>query len=505
MCSEYNRFTYLFRRLFLTLFVGMPLVGLAGMDQQRQSVAKIFVTVQQEDFRQPWQSHPPMSGSGSGFIIKGKRLMTNAHVVSDARFIEVQREGDTRKYPARVRFIAHDCDIAILEVKDEAFFEGTKPFSLGSALPSLNDTVIVLGYPMGGGRLSLTKGVVSRIDYNLYAHSSVDSHLVMQVDAAINPGNSGGPVLFNNKVIGIAFQGISASQNIGYTIPLPVIEHFLKDIEDGTYDGYPELGVDHLRMENPALRANLGIPAGTTGVVVANIDPYGAAAGLLKPRDVLLTIAGQAIANDGSVRLDGNTVEYAEFIERKQCTENVAFTIWRDEKTHAVVVPLKRKPDPFIFRQTYDEKPEYLVVSGLIFSPLSRGYLSTLGAEINTPAAQHLLYTSRYAKLDNLIKDRTQFVLLTGRLPHPANTYCSSHFNQILASVNGISIRSIGDISEGLNKPTQGFHVFKFEGRDDPLILDAAQTLTADSEIAIQYSIPALSFIKPTDKAREER
>jgi len=481
--------------LLAILVIGFSLTSLAGIDRQRQSVVKIYVTLQQEDFRQPWQSSPPISGSGSGFIIKGKRLMTNAHVVSDARFIEVQREGDTRKFPATVKFIAHDCDIAILEVKEESFFEGTKPLEFGSILPNLNDSVVVLGYPMGGGRLSITKGVVSRIDYNLYAHSSIDSHLVMQVDAAINPGNSGGPVLFNNKVIGIAFQGIAAAQNIGYTIPLPVIDHFLKDIEDGVYDGYPELGVDHLRTENPALRANLGLPSGSSGVVVAYVDPYGAAADLLKPRDVLLSIDGNTIANDGSVNLDGNSVEYTEFIERKQCTENINFTIWRDGKTLAIVVPLKRKPDPFIFRQTYDEKPDYFIVGGLIFSPLSRGYLATLGTDLNTPAAQHLLYTARYAKLDNLIKDRTQFVLLIGRLPHPVNTYCASYFNQILASINGQPIRKMSDLPEALKKPTQGFHIFRFEGQDDPLIMDAGQIVKADEEILIQYSIPSLSHI----------
>lgn len=493
--SKHFRYNNL-RGLLLAVAMGLPFASIAGIDQQRQSVAKIFVTVQQEDFRQPWQSSPPMSGSGSGFIIKGKRLLTNAHVVSDARFIEVQREGDTRKFPAKVRFIAHDCDIAVLEVKDESFFEGTKPLTFGSTLPSLNDAVIVLGYPMGGGRLSLTKGVVSRIDYNLYTHSSIDSHLVMQVDAAINPGNSGGPVLFNNKVIGIAFQGIVGAQNIGYTIPLPVIEHFLKDIEDGVYDGYPEMGVDYLRTENPALRANLKLPASASGVVVANVDPYGAAAGLLKPRDVLLSIDGHSIANDGSVRLDGNSVEYSEFIERKQCTETINFTIWREDNTLAIVVPLKRKPDPFIFRQTYDEKSEYYIVGGLIFSPLSRGYLATLGAELNTPAAQHLLYTARYAKLDNLIKDRTQFVLLTGRLPHPINTYCASHFNQILASINGQPIRNISDIPEALKKTSQGFHVFRFEGRDDPLIMDATQTVDADAQILPQYSIPDFNHVQ---------
>ncbi len=492
--GKYSTFSFV-RLVLLVIITGLPLLSFAGIERQRASVVKIFVTIQQEDFRQPWQSSPPISGNGSGFIIKGKRLMTNAHVVSDARFIEVQREGDTRKYPARVRFIAHDCDIAVLEVPDESFFEGTQPLTFGATLPTLNDAVIVLGYPMGGGRLSLTKGVVSRIDYNLYAHSSIDSHLVMQVDAAINPGNSGGPVLFNNKVIGIAFQGIAASQNIGYTIPLPVIEHFLNDIEDGTYDGYPELGVDHLRMDNPALRADLGLPNGSSGVVVANTDPYGAAAELLKPRDILLSIDGHPIANDGSVRLDGNSVEYTEFVERKQCTENIFFTVWRENKTLAIVVPLKRKPDPFIFRQTYDEKPEYFIVGGLIFSPLSRGYLTTLGSELNTPAAQHLLYTARYAKLDNLIKDRTQFVLLTGRLPHPVNTYCTTHFNQILASINGHPIRNMGDIPEALKKSTQGFHVFRFEGQDDPLIMDAGQTAQADSEIMTQYSLPSLSRI----------
>ena len=476
--------------LALTL-AGLPGTVLAGLSRDRQAVVKIYVTVQQEDFLQPWQSRPPASGNGSGFIIKGKRIMTNAHVVSDARFIEVQREGESKKYPATVAFIGHDCDIAILQVKDESFFAHASPMTFGTALPDLNDSVLVLGYPMGGDRMSLTKGVVSRIDYSLYTHSTVDSHLAMQVDAAINPGNSGGPVLFNDKVVAIAFQGIMGAQNLGYTIPLPVIEHFLKDIEDGTYDGYPELGVEHLETSNPALRADLGLPAASGGVVVVYVDPFGAGAGILKPRDVLLSIDGHSIAEDGSVSLDNNNMEYSEFVERKQCSDRIFFTVWRDHKTEAVVVPLKRKVDPFLFRQTYDQKPEYLITGGLVFAPLSRGYLVTLGNDLNTPAAQRLLYASRYAKLDNLIRNKKQFVVLTSRLPHPINTYCSSQLNQILASVNGVPIQQLSDIPAGLKKSTGGFHVFRFEGNDNPLILDARQMDEADGDILAQYNIPA--------------
>ena len=477
--------------LAIAITGGLPSPAVAGLNRERQSVVKIYVTTQQEDFAQPWQSRPPSGGNGSGFIIKGRRIMTNAHVVSDARFIEVQREGDTKKYPASVLFIGHDCDLAIIQVKDESFFAGTSPLPFGDDMPVLNDAVLVLGYPMGGDRLSLTKGVVSRIDYSLYSHSTVDAHLIMQVDAAINPGNSGGPVLFNDRVVAVAFQGIMGAQNLGYTIPLPVINHFMKDIEDGTYDGYPDLGVMHLETVNPALHAELGLPDSCGGVVVIQVDPFGSSAGILRPGDVLLSIDGHPIAEDGSVRIDNNRVEYTEFTERKQCTDRIVLSVWRDRKTEGIIVPLKRKPDPFIFRQTYDEKPEYFIAGGLVFEPLSRGYLVTLGNELNTPAAQRLLYVSHYAKVDNLTRGRQQFVVLTSRLPHPINTYCSSHFNQILASVNGMAIRQISDLPEALKKSTGGFHLFRFEGNDNPLILDARAAEQADGEILAQYNIPA--------------
>jgi S1-C subfamily serine protease len=494
-----HTFPGLFRRL--TIFVlaahgvlGVPGQAQAGFDTLRRSVVKIYVTIQREDFMQPWQGGQPGGGSGSGFIIPGKRILSNAHVVSDAKFIEVQREGNPTKYPATVAFVAHDCDLAVLTVKDPAFFAGTQPLPFGRALPELNDEVVALGYPMGGDRLSLTRGVVSRIDYGLYAHSTVDSHLVLQVDAAINPGNSGGPVLLRNKVIGLAFQGIAGAQSIGYAIPLPVIERFLMDIADGTYDGYTELGVAHEATVNPALRKDLGLTDALTGIAVSYIDPFGSAAGILQPRDVLLSIDGHAIDNEGAVQLDDTTVEYSELVERKQCDDKVGLTVWRNGRIQLVTIPLKRWKDPFVFRQTYDRRPEYAIVGGLIFSPLSRGYLATLGSELNTSAAQSLLYYSQYAKIDKLYRDREQFVILTGRLPHPVNTYCEDYLNQALASVNGQDIRRIDDIPPALQLGTNGFHILRFEGNDNPLILNARLTDVADANILARYNIPAASF-----------
>ena len=127
----------------------------------------VEVTSQTWDYRLPWNPGTVSSARGAGFVIAGKRILTNAHVISGARYITVQREADPRKYPAKVKFVAHDCDLAMIEVEDPEFFKGTTALSLGE-IPELESVVSVYGFPIGGDRLSVTRGVVSRIDYNSY-------------------------------------------------------------------------------------------------------------------------------------------------------------------------------------------------------------------------------------------------------------------------------------------------------------------------------------------------
>ena len=103
---------------------------------------------------------------------------------------------------------------------------GVEPLAFG-AMPCLQDEVSVVGYPEGGEGVSITQGVVSRIEIQRYAHSGV-SLLAIQIDAAINPGNSGGPAFSaENECVGVAFQSLKdaslGTENIGYIIPLPVV------------------------------------------------------------------------------------------------------------------------------------------------------------------------------------------------------------------------------------------------------------------------------------------
>ncbi|MBL7077120.1 MAG: trypsin-like peptidase domain-containing protein [Kiritimatiellae bacterium] len=464
-------------------------------------VIKIYATFQSEDYAMPWQAGRPGNGTGTGFVIAKRRILTNAHVVSNARFLEVSRDGQPGRYLARVEYIAHDCDLAALTVDDPSFFDGITPLELAKAIPVLNDEVTVLGYPTGGDRISVTRGVVSRIDYSGYSHSGVDQHLVLQVDAAINPGNSGGPILFDRRVVGLAFQGLAWADNIGYAIPLPVIRHFLKDIEDGTYNGYPELGAFFLPARNSALRRSLALPADESGVVIYYIDPFGSALGMLRTGDVLLAIDGHDIANDGNIALNGNHVLFAELLERKQWGDKVVFRVWRDGNVAQLTVPLINPCDPFVFRNEYDQRPEYFVYAGLVFAPLSRGFLRTVGDRKSDPNTQQLSYYRSYAKQDDLTEDRDQFVVLIRRLPHSVNTYTGDFLNGIVARVNGRRISTLKDVEDAFASPQEGYHVVAFEGMKQTLVLDAAAADHAAPAIMGRYGVPAPSHYRDQGKA----
>lgn len=84
----------------------------------------------------------------TGFVISGRRILTNAHVVADHTFVLVRKHGSPTKYRAHVQAVGHECDLAILMVENEEFWEGMTFLELGD-IPFLQESVAVVGYPQG--------------------------------------------------------------------------------------------------------------------------------------------------------------------------------------------------------------------------------------------------------------------------------------------------------------------------------------------------------------------
>ena len=470
----------------------------AQPNEIRKSICRINNTAQEFNYRVPWLPGQMSGGSGTGWVVKANRLMTNAHVVSNAKLLTVEKENDPKKYVATVEFIAHDCDLAQLKVEDPDFWKDTKPLDLGP-VPEIESSVSVYGYPIGGERMSVTKGIVSRIDFRTYAHSVMDSHLCIQIDAAINPGNSGGPVMQQGKVVGVAFQGLGGAdaQNVGYMIPTPVIGHFLKDIADGHYDRYMDLSIATFPLMNAAHRRALGLPEDDRGLAVTTVGSASVCAGKLRSGDVLLRIDGLDIQSDGMVEIEGARMQMAEVAERKYKGDKVKFEVWRDKKIVTEEVTFERAW-PYTHQATSYEPPKYVVFGGLLFQPMNRNLVATYQFA-NLRVFHHFAHFIE----EELYKERDEVIVLTALLPDPINTYLDEFREGIIRKVNGTAIRNVKELAAAFTKQADEY-VIEFEGHGRPLVLQRTDLEAARARIRQRYNVLTEQFLGD-DATKEAR
>lgn len=453
-----------------------------------RSVVRLVNYAQRGQWYSPWDLTNVSESRGSGFVVAGGLVMTNAHVVSDSRHLLIYLHNDPTPYPAEVRFVAHDCDLALVAPIDPQVLEGVPALEIDGEA-QLGAAVVTLGYPAGGNALSSTRGVVSRIEDQLYLHSSMDRHLTVQTDAAINPGNSGGPVLEGNRVVGVAFQAMPDLQSVGYFIPVEVIGRFLRDVEDGRYDGYPELGVETSTMDNPAARAAAAMEAHETGVRVYGLYPGSSADGQIRVGDVILAVDGQTVANDGTVADGSLRIPFGLLVDRLQVGEQVRVTLLREGERLEVDVPLTAYEVADKHGHSYDRLPRYYVYGGLVFVPLDLEMLKTFGAEWPQRADKALLHEFWFRPQSDRAQMQLERVVLLRRLDHAVNANMAWYRNQVVERVNGRTIDGLEDLIEAFESFDGDFHFIEFSNFSRFGVLDRRQADEANAEILRVYGV----------------
>jgi S1-C subfamily serine protease len=433
-----------------------------AQDQIRDLVVKIHAVHHTPDVLRPWSRNTPQQVKGSGVVIDGNRILTNAHVVRYASQIYVQPNQSARHLPARVEAITPSMDLAVLKLDDEAFFEkrGSLPFA--KELPRVKDSINVYGYPTGGTELSVTQGIVSRIEYTDYYYQAAG--LRIQVDAALNFGNSGGPAVSDGKLVGLVFSLIQNAQNIGYLIPVEEIQLFLNDVADGVYDGKPQTHDLIQTVENDALRQRLGLPKGLSGVMVA--QPYrDDAAYPLKEWDVITHIGGTPVDSDGKVAVRYDLRLSTSYLVQKFANNGVLpLTVYRDGKLVQVSLPVKTRRElviPYLLNST----PRYFIFGPFVFSQTTQDYLERLGNQRSSPpgtfgrAASPLL-TRRY---DRPAFDNEELVMVASPLfPHRITQGYDDPNRGVLSEVNNIPVKNLRHLVEVLRDSSDEQVSFKF-------------------------------------------
>ncbi len=456
--------------------------------EPERSVVQIITFSQEPDWDAPWRFSAVRRAGGSGFVIKGKRIMTNAHVVSWAREIIVRRHQDPRPYAAKVEYIGHDCDLALLTVEDESFFNNLEVLEFGE-LPVVRSTVVTYGYPAGGAEISYTRGVVSRIELQGYAHIGNRQFLGVQTDAAINPGNSGGPVLQDDRVVGVAFQGILGLENTGFFIPPPVIERFLKDIEDKRYDGTPMAGIRLAPLQNPAYRAMLKLPDDNLGARVDSLLPIPDTEKLIKPDDVILRMGEFPLASDGTILYRANRLSGALVFSLVQSGDSVPLRLWRDGRALDISLPVHVYEKDRPAGNQYDTLPRYYVHGGMVFTPLSYDYLKTLGRNWADPENRHLVYELFNRPYESRETTRPEPIVLATVLADEVNANVKTRARVVVDKINNSRIERLEDVIRAFETSTNAFDVIEFLPDGSFESLDRSEVSKANAKILDTYRI----------------
>lgn len=449
----------------------------------KKALVKVYAAHQMYNYASPWQNGQDFNSTATGFIIDGNRIITNAHAVLNEKFLQVRKEGDSRKYKANVKFISEEYDLAMIDVEDKSFFNGTSTLKLGT-LPQIQDNLTVYGYPLGGDKLSTTRGIVSRMEHNTYTLTN-QKFLIGQTDAAINSGNSGGPVLSNGRVAGVAFAGLTQADNIGYFIPVNILNNFLDDIKDGTYDGPPKLGIQWAKLESTSQRQMLGLKNDSKGIIVKKVFTNSPFYGILQRNDVLLKLDGQDIESDGTIEFRKNEKTDFNFInQEKKYGQSLSYEIIRDKKVQKGQVTLKKTDIKYsVVKSTkLQDAPSYYVYGGLIFEPLTTNYITALSQArpANTLAA---IYDR-----EELFKDYNGLVILVRVLPFDVNLGYSDLENKIITKVNGQKYKDFNDFVQKVKNTNSEFIVFEDEDSNE-IVLDVAKVKAQKSELMENYNI----------------
>jgi S1-C subfamily serine protease len=475
-----------FMKIVLGVLLGLSVApGAEGRTQDVQdAVVKVYTVHSVPDYSMPWAPRRNYSSTGSGAVIKGNRILTNAHVVHDGTMIQVRRHGGSRRFEAEILFVSHTADLAILTVDDPSFFEGIVPLELGP-LPEKKSSVSVYGFPVGGDVLSVTEGIVSRVEHQTYTHSG-EILLAIQIDAAINPGNSGGPAVDNGKIVGIAVQGIEGAQSMGYIIAPSVIKQFLTDIEDGIYQGIPGMGITYQWMENAGMRAFYGMTDQQSGILITGIGSGGSSEGHLQKDDVILSVDGHPIANDATVEFrSGERSAWNYYLNSHQLGDSITFEILRDKKSRTIQIPLTQLSASvrLIPDTRYDVSPTYYIYGGLVFVPCNSDLIGSLG--------ENWIWAIPFVSERNLVSpDLKEMVVMQQVLASGVNEGYHDEFFRRIESVNGTKIRSLRHMIELIEAGEGDDHIV-FESSDGgKIILDRKAVKKSGPKILKAYQVP---------------
>lgn len=462
----------------------------------KSSLVRVNSTLQTWSASQPWDKSAPAKRRALGAVISGKRILTTAEMAADVTYVELENADSTHRIPAKVVAIDYEANLALLEPDNgdsDDFFATLTPLNLGQPA-KIGDKIDVWQLEDNGMPL-VTEATIRSIDI---VSSFADGHYFLTYEAKGSMQSAASsftlPVVKDGKLLGLLTSYNSKDQIIDVIAP-EIIRAFLADAEDGTYTGFPSLGIGVTSTADPSFRAWLKLPDDAGGLYVTRVRKNSAAekAGIEKG-DVITRINGNDIGRRGYYTDPQYGRLYWSHLIRgsHKVGGKATLTLLRGGEQHQLTATLERPGKRLIPSHTYDTPPRYLVKGGLIFQELTGTYLKAFGNNWETKAPLNLLDV--LSNPEDYEKGRNKLVFLSATIPTPATTGYERLRHMIVEKVNGQPVADIPTLIKAFQQPSpDGLHTIEFsQSLPKTIYLDATYSDLIDAEL-LKRGIPALS------------
>lgn len=448
------------------------------------SLVKVNVTSQPWNDRIPWLKGSPGARLGLGVLLEGNRILVTGQMVADATYIELELADSGKRIPAKVKGVDYEANLALLEAVGDAktFFTGLQPMKLESKI-AIND--LLQTWQLGRvGDLIVTPLQVNKVLTARYALETSLFLVYETIGIIRSEANSFTlPVVKDGKLAGLLLRYDSKNQ-IATVLPTPIIEHFLKDMDDGNgYQGFPSLGVEFQPTLDDQFREYLGMKEDQQGVYVSSVGKGGSAEGIgLKEGDIILEMNGYKIDSRGDYQHpEYGTLNMSHIVRGNSYVgDELKVKLLREGKEENLAGKLSRKaPEDYIVPPyRFDRGPNYLIQGGLLFQELNLPFLKSFGESWETSAPLHLVFAAKH--LDDYEKEgKRKLVFLTASLPTRTTQGYEDMGGQIITKVNGKPINDLKDLDAAFKEAQDGIHTIEFEEYPRVIYLDA---MTAESD-----------------------
>ncbi len=464
-------------------------------DKIKDTVVQVFAQIAEQDILQPYRTPNQGASCGSGFFISEQGyLLTNAHVVNQAKAIWIQIPSLGKCIIDAELIGMSERDIALLRVRPEGLnliktVLGKIPYLVLGDSDAVRraDDVLAVGYPLGQQSLKSTTGVISGREQGM-----------IQISAAINPGSSGGPLINNNgEVIGINTAKIMGADNVGYSTAINDFKIISNDLYTTKVLRKPHLGVA-ITNASDAMTEFLGNPApgGCYVAVVVKGSPLYKAG--VERGDMIYSINGLQLDIFGEMNVPWHEdkISLIDYVARLSIGQDVNLVVYRNGERKEFTVAFNQTELPPVHMIYPGYEPlDYEIIAGMVVMPLTLNHIHTLMsvapglsqyAEVHSQGEPTLIITHIFP---NSQIYRTRSVL-------PGST---------LKEINGIKVGTLADLRAAINKGAKekfltikaadnmmraADHVFVALSLDK--VLDEEQNLSRDYKYPISSSVKEL-------------